>query len=126
MFYQNIKNSFSQIIHLYGGSNLMWPSPDGWAWSGPPPERKKHLLGKISPIFLGHDRPNTIIHGLSPAQPPPTHKLNFKKKKLKSPLKKIVIVSNVFLQILYNIGLYIYTVKYKSGIKILYFLRNNF
>jgi hypothetical protein len=104
----------------------MWPSPDGWAWSGPPPERKKHLLGKISPIFLGHDRPNTIIHGLSPAQPPPTHKLNFKKKKLKSPLKKIVIVSNVFLQILYNIGLYIYTVKYKSGIKILYFLRNNF
>jgi len=42
-----------QIIHLYGGSYLIWPSSDGWAWSGPPPKRKKHLLGKISPIFFG-------------------------------------------------------------------------
>jgi len=42
------------------------------------------------------------------------------KKKIKNPLKKIVI----FLPILYDIGLYIYIVKYKSGIKIPGFLRN--
>jgi len=35
-----------------------------------------------------------------------------------------VILSNIFLPILHNIGLYIYTVKYKSGIKIPGFLRN--
>jgi len=39
-------------------------------------------------------------------------------------LKKIVIFSIIFLPILHNIGLYIYTVKYKSGIKIPGFLRN--
>jgi len=31
-------------------------------------------------------------------------------KKLKNPLKKIVIFSHIFLSILHNIGLYIYTV----------------
>jgi len=35
-----------------------------------------------------------------------------------------VIFSNIFLPILHNIGLYIYTVKYKSGIKIPGFFRN--
>jgi len=35
-----------------------------------------------------------------------------------------VIFLNIFLPILHNIGLYIYTVKYKSGIKIPGFLRN--
>jgi len=35
-----------------------------------------------------------------------------------------MIFSNIFLSILHNIGLYIYTVKYKSGIKIPGFLRN--
>jgi len=35
-----------------------------------------------------------------------------------------VIFSNIFLPILHNIGLYIYTVKYKSGIKIPGFLQN--
>jgi len=35
-----------------------------------------------------------------------------------------VIFSNIFLPIFHNIGLYIYTVKYKSGIKIPGFLRN--
>jgi len=49
---------------------------------------------------------------------------NSKKKKSKNPLKKIVIFSNIFLPILHNIGLYIYTVKYKPGIKIPVFLRN--
>jgi len=39
-------------------------------------------------------------------------------------LKKIVIFSNIFLPILHNIGLYIYTVKYKFGIKIPGFLLN--
>jgi len=46
-------------------------------------------------------------------------------KKLKTNhFKKIVIFSNIFLPILYNIEFYIYTVKYKSGIKIPDFLRN--
>jgi len=35
-----------------------------------------------------------------------------------------VIFSNIFLPISHNIGLYIYIVKYKSGIKILDFLQN--
>jgi len=35
-----------------------------------------------------------------------------------------MIFSNIFLPILHNIGLYIYTVKYKSGIKTPGFLRN--
>jgi len=35
-----------------------------------------------------------------------------------------MIFSNIFLSILHNIGLYIYIVKYKSGIKILGFLQN--
>jgi len=37
-----------------------------------------------------------------------------------------VIFSNIFLSILHNIGLYIYIVKYKSGIKIPNFLQNIF
>jgi len=44
-------------------------------------------------------------------------------KIFKNHLKKIVIFSNNFLPILHNIGLYIYTVKYKSGIKIPRFLQ---
>jgi hypothetical protein len=48
---------------------------------------------------------------------------NFKKiSKILS--KKIVIFSNIFLPTLHNIGLYIYTVKYKFGIKISGFLQN--
>jgi hypothetical protein len=47
-----------------------------------------------------------------------------KSKKLKTLSKKIMIFSNIFLPILHNIGLYIYTVKYKSDIKIPGFLRN--
>jgi len=42
----------------------------------------------------------------------------------KNNFKKMVIFSHIFLPILHNIGLYIYTVKYKSGIKILGFLQN--
>jgi hypothetical protein len=51
---------------------------------------------------------------------------NIKKTKnfQKSHLKKIVNFSHIFLPILYNIGLYIYTVNYKSGIKIPSFLQN--
>jgi hypothetical protein len=37
-----------------------------------------------------------------------------------------MIFSNIFLPILHNIGLYIYTVKYKSGIKILGFFQISF
>ena len=47
-------------------------------------------------------------------------------KNFKTPLKKIVIFSNMFLPILHNIELYIYIVKYKSGIKIPGFLWNIF
>jgi hypothetical protein len=47
----------------------------------------------------------------------------FKKKFKNHFLKKIVIFSNIFLFILCNIRLYIYTVKYKSGIKIPGFLQ---
>ena len=35
-----------------------------------------------------------------------------------------MIFSNIFLSILHNIGLYIYTVKYKSNIKVPGFLQN--
>jgi len=48
-----------QIIHLYGGPDLIWPNSNGWAWSGPPPKRKKHiglgrprLAGLPQPIYL--------------------------------------------------------------------------
>jgi len=44
----------------------------------------------------------------------------------KNHFKKIVIFSKIVLLIFHNIGLYIYTVKYKSGIKIPGFLQNIF
>jgi len=46
-------------------------------------------------------------------------------KNLKIPFEKFVIFSNIFVPILHNIRLYIYIVKYKSGIKIPDFLRKN-
>jgi len=51
-------------------------------------------------------------------------KRKIQKKKIQKSFKKIVIFSNIFLPILHNIRLYIYTVKYKPGIKIPVFLRN--
>jgi len=42
--------------------------------------------------------------------------------KIKYPFKKSMIFSRVFLSISHNIGLYIYTIRYKSGIKIPGFL----
>jgi len=45
-------------------------------------------------------------------------------KNFHNPFEKFVIFSNIFLLILYNIGLYIYIVKYKSGIKIPGFLQD--
>jgi len=39
-------------------------------------------------------------------------------KNFKNHLKKIMIISNIFLFILHNIEFYIYTIKYKFGIKI--------
>jgi len=44
---------------------------------------------------------------------------NIKKIKIskKTISKKIMILSYIFLPIMHNIGLYIYTVQYKSGIK---------
>jgi len=109
--------------------DLTQPRWMGLVW--PTPKKKK--------TFVGQDQPNlfelrSAQHNHSLAESSTADifiiilyiKTKFPKTKLKSPLKKIVIVSNVFLPILYNIGLYIYTVKYKSGIKILDFLRNNF
>jgi len=92
--------------------------------------------------MLGRDRPNPKFLGLAqsagPAQPMCVciyiyiiknntiilkKTKNFKKiSKILS--KKIVIFSNIFLPTLHNIGLYIYTVKYKFGIKISGFLQN--
>jgi hypothetical protein len=70
------------------------------------------LAGPVlaQPKWLGWIRPN----------------LHLKKnpKISKKHFKKIVIFSNIFLPILHNIRLYIYTVKYKSGIKITGFLQN--
>jgi len=48
----------------------------------------------------------------------------FSKNFQKNHLKKKMIFSHIFLPILHNIGLYIYTVKYKSGIKIPGFIQN--
>jgi hypothetical protein len=45
-------------------------------------------------------------------------------KKFKSHLKFFMIFLHVFLSILDNIGLYIYTVTYRSNIKIPSFLQN--
>jgi hypothetical protein len=50
--------------------------------------------------------------------------LPFLKKKKIQKFSKIMIFSNIFLFILHNIGLYIYTVKYKSNIKVPGFLQN--
>ena len=47
-----------------------------------------------------------------------------KKKISKIILKNLWFFSNIFYQFFHNIGLYIYIVKYKSGIKIPGFLRN--
>jgi len=58
-------------------------------------------------------------------RPDPIFLKKTKSKKFQKKLfKKNVIFSNIFLPILHNIGLYIYTVKYKSGIKILGLLWN--
>jgi len=46
------------------------------------------------------------------------------KKNQKAFEKKLLFFSHIFLPILHNIGLYIYTVKYKFGIKISGFLQN--
>jgi hypothetical protein len=59
--------------------------------------------------------------GLDPARPAFLKKNS---KNFKNHFKKNVIFSNIFLPILHNIGLYIYIVKYNSGIKIPGFLRN--
>jgi hypothetical protein len=72
------------------------------------------------PLGLANFGPAQMV-GLDPARPP------FKKKyskNFKNHFKKNVIFSNIFLPILHNIGLYIYIVKYNSGIKIPGFLRN--
>ena len=49
-----------QIIHLYGGPNLIWPSPDSWAYSSPPPKIKNICWTEIDPTqsFLDWVRPS--------------------------------------------------------------------
>jgi len=115
------------------GPGQFWPSLIGWVWLGP--KKKKIFWVEIGPTVLGRYRPivfwvyawPSYLGRLSP------HVFNniyiyisFKKnsKKFQKSLKKIMIFSNIFLPNLYNIGLYIYTIKYKSGIKIPGFLRD--
>jgi len=43
---------------------------------------------------------------------------------IKNQKKILIVISKIFLTIFHNIGLYIYTVKYKSSIKIPDFLQN--
>jgi hypothetical protein len=110
--------------------------------SGPTQKRKKDMLGRDQPkSFFCRDWPNLSWAEFSPVSwVDPAHiyliyiylKYNIYynvkkiKKNKKNPFKKIVIFSNVFLPILHNIGLYIYTVKYRSGIKIPVFLFKKF
>jgi len=114
--------------------------------SGLGPARPKKLKKKIfwvdiGPTILGRCWPTysglSSAQSAGPAQPTcfniyiyiSLQKQKNKKKiqkNFKNHFKKIVIFSNIFLPILHNIGLYIYTVKYKSGIKIPGFLWNIF
>jgi len=112
-------------------STLETPKPWNFLLPALPPSSLSRLLhaefisacsGRIInlPLGLANFGPAQMV-GLDPARPP------FKKKyskNFKNHFKKNVIFSNIFLPILHNIRLYIYTVKYKSGIKIPGFLRN--
>jgi len=106
----------------------------GLAW--PKKLKKKIFWAEIGPTILGRCWPT--YSGLSSAQPTCFNNIYliyiyiyiyiyifffFTKtkriqKNFKNHFKKILIFLNIFLPILHNIGLYIYTVKYKSGIKI--------
>jgi hypothetical protein len=66
------------------------------------------------PKWLAMARPSFVFE----------NKTKKKSKKFQKSFKKIVIFSNIFLFILHNIRLYIYTVKYKSNIKVPGFLQN--
>jgi len=81
------------------------------------PEFILHIATKIINLALGRASFGSTIYL---ARPP------FKKnsKNFKNHFKKNVIFSNIFLPILHNIWLYIYIVKYNSGIKIPGFLQN--
>jgi hypothetical protein len=65
---------------------------------------------------------------LGPAQPNINNNIILyilkKQKKFKSPFKKVLIFLHIFLPILHNIRLYIYTIRYKFSIKIPSFLQN--
>jgi hypothetical protein len=116
------------------GSGLLWPKPKVWVGLDPQKEKKKDMLGRHLP------NPTLLRAELSPVSwGGLTHIFLFiiiyiiifeKKtttknpKKFKNHFKNFVIFSNIFLPILHNIGLYIYIIKYKSGIKTPDFLQN--
>jgi len=113
----------------------------------PKKKKKDHIGPRSTQAFLNRDRPILFLGWVRPAiWASPAHifcnnnnnnnilllllllllKKQKKSKKFSKSFQKIVIFSNIFLPILHNIGLYIYTVKYKSDIKIPGFLRNIF
>jgi hypothetical protein len=113
---------------------LAQPKCLGWVQPGLKKLKKKIFWAEIGPTILGR-WPTSSWAELGPVSwAGPAHIFNiilyyiiFKKneknsKKISKIFKKFVIFSNIFLPVLHNIGLYIYTVKYKSGIKIPGFL----
>jgi hypothetical protein len=113
-------------------SGHFWPSPTIWAGLGPALKRWENLLGRDwpHPTFLGSAQSARPTQAMYIYICVCIYIYIYLKKTKKNPknfknhFKKIVIFSNNFLPILHNIGLYIYTVKYKSGIKIPRFLQN--
>ena len=106
-----------------------------------PKKKRKDYIGLISAqLYLGRDRPILFWAEFGPAHIFCNIIIIIiiiiyyyyyyyikKKQKIqkfsKNHFKKIMIFSNIFLPLLYNIGC-IFTVKYKSSIKIPGFLRN--
>jgi len=76
-------------------------------------QRNPTFLGSTQLLGLAHLIYLIIYYNISKFQ-----------KKIKKTIQKLVIFSYIFLPILFNIGLYFFTVRYKSNIKILGFLRN--
>jgi hypothetical protein len=116
---------FLQIISIGFGPDQCWPILILWAGSG--------TLQKKNKKDYSGPRSAHPFSGLSSAQPMYIYYIYLfiiiyntikKNEKFQKSFEKIVIFSNIFLPILHNIGLYIYTVKYKSDIKIPGFLQN--
>ena len=88
------------------------------------------MAGPIQPSkkrgtsLLGRQSAQSDLAGFGPVQYNNNNNNIKKQKKSKGDLKIFVIFSHVFPIILRNIGPYIYTVRYRSDIKIPRFLQN--